>query len=263
MSDIRDLLYPDDPHQPKDAYVSARQGQKKALPKRFYAEVTVEAGEGGYLILLDGKRARTPGRHLLALPTRGAAELVAAEWAAQVTHIDPADMHVTRIANVGIDRVDAVRDEILDEIVKYAGTDLVCYRADSPDALIARETAQWSPVLEHARRHHDARFLIAEGIGFTMQPPAALDAVRAAYARIRQPIGLAAAHTLVTLSGSALIPLAVLDGAMDAEAAFGAASVEEDWNTHLWGEDEEAAFRRTRRWQEFSAAAGLLKAVIP
>lgn len=261
MTDLRDLLYPEDPHQPKDAYVSARQGQKRALPKRFYQNVTVEAGEGGFLVLLDGKRARTPARHFLALPTKAAAELVVAEWAAQVAEIDPTEMHATRIANIGIDRIYQVRDEVIDEIVKFAGTDTVCYRAEAPDGLVARETAVWTPVLDHARTHHAARFVLSQGIGYAEQPAEALAAIRAAYARTQNPIALAALHTLVTLAGSALIPLAFADGALDAEAAYAATSVEEDWNIQFWGEDAEASFRRARRRAEFLAAAGLFLAI--
>ena len=263
MSDMRDILYPDDPSQPKDAYVSARSAMKKAMPKRFYTVVTVEAGEGGFLVLLDGKRARTPGRNLLALPNAAAAQCVADEWAAQGETIEPADMHATRIANVGIDRVDAVRDEVIAEIVKYAGSDLVCYRAEGPDGLVARETAAWTPVLDHVRNRHGARFVLSQGIGFAAQPAAALAAVEAACRRFDNPIALAALDTLVTLSGSALIPLALADGALDAETAFAAASVEEDWNTHLWGEDAEAAHRRARRRAEFLAAARLLASLAP
>lgn len=261
MSDIRDLLYPDDPAQPKDAFVSARQAMKKPLPKRFYKDVTVEPGEGGHLILLDGKRARTPARNLLALPTDAAAQLVAAEWAAQTTEIDPAEMHATRIVNIGLDRVGAVRAEVIDEIVKYAGTDLVCYRADAPEGLVTRENAAWNPVLEHVRRHHGARFVLSQGIGYAEQAPAALAAIRAAYGRVESPLALAALHTLVTLSGSALIALSFADGVITAEDAFAAASVEEDWNTHLWGEDAEAAHRRARRQREFMSAAALFRAL--
>ena len=261
MADIRDILYSYDPHQPQDAYVSARQGMKKALPKRFYTAVSVEAGEGGHLILLDGKKARTPARHPLALPNRAAADLVAAEWEAQVNEINPAEMHATRIANIGIDRVDEVRAEIIAEIAKYATTDLVCYRAEAPAELVIRESAAWDPVLHHIRARHGATFVLSQGIGFATQDAAAIDAVAQAAGRIADPIALAALQTLVTIAGSALIPLALADGALDAETAFAASSVDEDWNAQLWGADEEAEFRRARRWAEFSAAAGLLRAL--
>ena len=260
---MRDILYPESEvwQGGDEAVARARASQARVLPKRFYSTVTVEPGEGGHAVLLDGRRARTPGKALLALPSRAAAEIVAAEWAGQGDHIDPAEMHATRIANVGIDRVAAVRAAVIDEMAGYAGTDLVCYRAASPDGLVARETAAWTPVLDHIRSRHGARFALAEGIGHVAQDPAALAAVHAAYARFDDPVALAALSTLVTLCGSALIPLALVDGALDAEAAFAAAHVEEDWNTHLWGEDAEALARTARRRAEFMAAAGLLKAL--
>lgn len=261
MTDLRDLLYPDDPAQPKDAYVSARAGMKKKLPQRFYTAVTVEDAEGGFAIALDGRRVRTPGGAGLMLARRAAAELVAAEWAAQATEIDPAAMPATRIANVGIDRVGAVRDAVIAEMTAYAGNDLVCYRAGTPEELVAEEDASWAPVLDHALAKHGARFVLAEGIGPVDQPPASLAAVEAAFARVADPVALAALHTLVTIAGSALIALAFADRAMDAEAAFAAASVDEDWNARLWGADAEAEFRRARRWQEFSAAAALFRAL--
>lgn len=261
MTDLRDILYPNDPHQPQDAYVSARQGMKKPLPKRFYTSVSVEAGEDGYLILLDGKKARTPARHLLALPNRAAADLVAAEWDAQITEINPAEMHATRITNIGLDRVNAVRDEIIAEIAKYATTDLVCYRAANPQELVARESALWDRVLDHVRETHGVRFVLSQGVGYSEQDPAAIAAVADAAAKITDPVALAALHTLVTLAGSALIVLAFVDGALTAEEAFAAASLEEDWNAQLWGADEEAEFRRARRWAEFAAASALLRAL--
>lgn len=260
---MRDILYPESDvwQGGDDAVARARASQARPLPKRFYKDVTVEAGEGGFLVLLDGRKARTPGKNLLGLPNLAAAELVAAEWSGQGAHIDPAEMHATRIANVGLDRVAAVRDEVIDEMVKYAGTDLVCYRADAPDGLVARETAAWTPVLDHIRARHGARFILSQGIGHVAQEAAALAAVRAAFARFGSPVALAALSTLVTLSGSALIPLALADGALDADAAFSAAHVEEDWNTHLWGADAEAEARTARRRAEFMAAAGLMKAL--
>ena len=211
--------------------------------------------------MLFRSKARTPGKSLLKLPTRAAANVVAAEWAAQGEVIDPAEMHATRIANVGIDRVEAVRAEVIAEIVRYAGSDLVCYRADGPEGLIERESTAWDPVLRHARDVHGARFVLSQGIGHAEQPEAALAAVEAAFAAVADPVALAALHTLTTLSGSALIVLMLRDGALAAEAAFLASSVEEDWNVHLWGEDGEATLRRARRRQEFLAAAALLKAL--
>ena len=258
---MRDILYPDEPEQPKDAYVSSRKAMEKTLPKRFFADASISAGPEGFRILLDGKIARTPGRNVLALANAYAAELVCAEWRAQDTVINPALMHATRIANVGIDRVPAVRDEVIDDIAKYAASDLVCYRAGEPAGLVERENAHWNPVLEHIRGRHGAQFMLSEGIGYASQSDAARAAVRRAVAAIAEPVALAAFHTLTTIAGSVLIALALHDGALDVRAAFDAASVEEDWNVHLWGEDAEATARRARRQVEFLAAAALLKSL--
>lgn len=259
---MRDILYPDDPDQPRDAYVSARKSMARPLPKRFYTAATVGERDGRFAILLDGKPALTPARHPLALPTPEAAAIVAAEWEARTDTIDPLEMHATRLANVGIDRIAAVRDEVIDDAAKYARSDLTCYRAAAPDGLVARETAQWDPVLAHVRHLYGATFMLSEGIGFAEQNEHAVSAVRDAVADIADPVALAAFHTLTTLGGSVLIALALRDGALDAEAAFDAASIEEDWNAHLWGEDAEAAERRARRKAEFLQAAALLRSLV-
>lgn len=260
---MRDLLYPED-HAWRggdDAVERARSSLQRPLPKRFYAEVTIAETEEGFAIALDGRTARTPAKRRLALPTRAAAELVAADWAAQKHVIDPADMHVTRIANVGLDRIGEVREQVIAEIMRYAASDLVCYRAGGPDGLVARESAAWDPVLDHARTRHGARFVLSQGIGHAPQSAEALDAVERAFAAVASPIALAALHTLTTLAGSALITLALLDDAIAADDAFSASSVEEDWNGQLWGADDLAAERRARRRTEFLAAASMLKAV--
>lgn len=259
---MRDLMYPEGEtwQGGEDAVARARASQQRPLPKRFYKKVAVVPTEGSFGIALDGRVVRTPGRNLLRLPSAAAAELIAAEWQAQVDVIDPATMHATRMANVGIDRVDAAREAVVDEIVRYAGSDVSCYRAEGPEGLVTRESAAWDPVLEHARRTHGARFILAQGITHAEQPETALAAVRAALAGITDPAALAAFSTLTTLSGSALIALAVLDGAITDDAAFSASTVEEDWNAHLWGEDADAAAKRVLRRAEFVAAAQLLRA---
>lgn len=262
---MRDLLYPDDNgwRGGEDAVARARSSLQRPLPKRFYTTVAVEPGTDGFLVTLDGRKARTPAKNLLALPNRAAAEIVASEWEAQRAVIDPADMHATRIANIGIDRVDAVRDDVLAELERYAASDVVLFRADGPKALVAYESAAWDRVLDHARARHGARFVLSQGLGHAQQSPAALAAVKAAFARVTCPIALAALHTLTTIAGSALIPLALLDGALEAEEAFSASSIEEDWNARFWGADALAEERRARRRTEFLSAAALLAALTP
>jgi chaperone required for assembly of F1-ATPase len=194
----------------------------------------------------------------LALPTRALAEAVAAEWEAQGERIDPATMPLTRLANSTIDGVIARQAEVRAEIVKYAGSDLLCYRAEGPEELIRRQAETWDPVLAWARAALGADFNVSQGVMPAAQPDAATEAV----ARARQPHGpfaLAAIHVMTTLMGSALLALAHAHGHLSAEAAWVAAHVDEDWQISQWGEDAEAKARRDRRWAEMQAASRLLE----
>lgn len=231
--------------------------QKPALPKRFYKNAEAVAEKGGFAITLDGRPTRTPAREPLVLPTEALGAAVAAEWNAQGETIDPATMPLTRIANVAIDGVARARDEVAAEIVKYAGSDLVCYRAEHPERLVAKQSLHWDPVLGFARDALKARFLLAEGVVFVGQPDEALEAVGAVIPR-DDVFTLTALNVLTTLTGSALIALAVLRGALDVDAAWAAANVDEDWNAELWGYDHEAAARRTAREIEMRAAAQMI-----
>jgi chaperone required for assembly of F1-ATPase len=194
----------------------------------------------------------------LALPTRALAEAVAAEWEAQGERIDPATMPLTRLANSTIDGVIARQAEVRAEIVKYAGSDLLCYRAEGPEELIRRQAETWDPVLAWARAALGADFNVSQGVMPAAQPDAATEAV----ARALQPHGpfaLAAIHVMTTLMGSALLALAHAHGHLSAEAAWVAAHVDEDWQISQWGEDAEAKARRDRRWAEMQAASRLLE----
>jgi chaperone required for assembly of F1-ATPase len=202
---------------------------------------------------------RTPGRKLLVLPTPALAGAVAAEWRGQGTHIDPATMALTTLVNTAIDRVAAEAAAVRAEIRAYAATDLVCYRAGTPATLAARQSAHWDPVLRWAETAIGARFVLAGGIVHVDQPPASLDAVDGALTPLA-PLHLAAVHVATTLTGSALVALALGGGALRADAAWTAAHVDEDWQAEQWGEDAEAARRRAHRRREFDAAALLLAA---
>ena len=150
------------------------------------------------------------------------------------------------------------REAVVSEIAKYAGTDLVCYRASEPEGLVAAQKSAWDPVLEWTRDALGARFLCAEGVQHTAQPPDAISAVRAEVAKASSPLALAALASATALSGSALIALALARGRLSADAAWMAAHVDEDWNVARWGEDEEATQRRGSRRAEFDAAAKVL-----
>ncbi len=246
-------------NQPLDPMESARQGGRPSLRKRFYERAHVaETGEGGDVqILLDGKPVKTPARRALAAPTRALAEAIAAEWQAQKDVIDPASMPLTRLANAAIDAVRTASLPVAEEITKYLGTDLLCYRADAPAALIDMQSAAWDPVLHWAREQFGARLVLAQGVVHVPQPREAIAAMRAA---IPDDFWrLAAVSSITTLTGSALLALALASSALEADAAWAAAHIDEDWQMSQWGKDVLALERRAFRETEFRAAVTVLK----
>lgn len=235
---------------------------RKPLPKRFYNEVSLSADEeGGFSVKLDGKLVRTPGASAVVLPNEAAALLVAAEYEAQGEHIDPATMPVTRLVNTAIDGVAVHCQAVLEDVLRYSTGDLLCYRAASPERLVALQAEAWDPVLDWAQEHMGAHFVLAEGVIHVEQPREAIAAVSAYLRQKNDPFRLAALHIMTTLTGSALLALAVEAGALDPLAAWNAAHVDEDWNISLWGEDGEAAQRRAFRERDMMAAAKLLAAL--
>lgn len=238
---------------------AAQRLARPELPRRFYKSAAAAPHEDGHALFLDGKLVRTPGRRPLAVTDRAVAEAVAAEWEAQAERIDPATMPLTRILHSAIDRVAEEADAVRAEIVKYAGSDLVCYRAEGPEGLVAAQSAAWDPIVTWARQVLGARFILAEGVVFATQDSAALAAVDRALAPL-DPVSLAAVSVVTTLTGSALIAVMLLKGALTLEQAWAAAHVDEDWQESQWGADEMAAKRRRGRFEEMRAAAMLLGA---
>ena len=234
---------------------AAQAGMKASLPKRFYEAAGIEERDGLYQLTLDGRPARTPGRQPLAVPNRDLAAALAAEWDRQGPEINPSSMPVTRIVNSTIDGVTNRQDEVVDDLVRYAGSDLVCYRAGEPVRLVEAQNAAWNPVLDWARDRHGARFALAEGVIHVAQPAEAEEAVRAALEPLRSPLRLAALHVMTTLTGSVLIALAHAGGAITADEAWAAAHVDEHHQESVWGEDHEAMRRREAREADFRAAS--------
>lgn len=239
-----------------------RENPAPHLPKRFYKDVGVEPRDGGFAILLDGRPVRTPHKNHLQVPTAALAEAIGDEWRAQGEYIDPATMHLTRLANTAIDAVSAKMPEVANEIVAFAGSDLLCYRAEGPRDLVHRQAAAWDPVLRWVGERIGATFTIVEGIMPVSQPAETLSAVAAAIAPL-DAFRLSALHVMTTLAGSAVLALARLMGRLSADQAWTAAHVDEDWQIAQWGEDAEAAARRKRRHAEFSAASRLLDLLGP
>lgn len=238
---------------------AAQAGTRAPQPKRFYKEAGVEERDGAFHLTLDGRTARTPARQPLAVPARGVAEAMAQEWAEQRDEIDPTTMPVTRIVNSALDAVQARRAEVIDDVVKYAASDLTCYRAGGPARLVAEQNVSWDPVILWAKDTMNVQFALAEGVIHVPQPQAALDAVRARVQAVESPIALAALHVMTTLTGSVLIALAHAAGRLDADEAWRAAHVDELYQESVWGEDYEAATRRQRREAEFKAASRVFR----
>ena len=257
LNDLDAQKYLSDP----DPIRRAQSQMKTQLPKRFYKHVAVTAADNGFAVHLDGKPVRTPGRNVLILPTEKAAGLVAEEFSAQEEKIDPSTMPVYRLVNTAMDGVAADPVAVRDDIAKFASSDLLCYRADAPAALIERQARAWDPVLDWARLELGAHLVLAQGVVHVEQPMRAMDAIGAHLALRKDPLRLAAMHLMTTLTGSALLALAVAAGAIDAEAAWAAAHVDEDWQAEQWGQDSEAMARRAYRKRDMMAATSLLVAL--
>ena len=240
-----------------DPIEASRRNMRPPLPRRFYGAATIDESDGGFRVLLDGRPARTPARNTLTAPTHALAQAIAAEWQAQAETIDPATMPLTRLANSILDGVAAAPEPVAAEIEKYLGSDLLFYRAEGPQGLLERQAQHWDPILDWARETLDARFVLAQGVVYTAQPQAAL--AKACAIIPRDPWRLGAIHSITTLTGSALIALAMLEGVLTTEDAWQAAHVDEDWNMDQWGRDEIALARRARRLAEFEAAATVAK----
>lgn len=239
-----------------------KEALRAPLPKRFYRHATVAEAQAGtgrdaFRVLLDDRPLKTPGKRDLAVPTKALADAIAAEWAAQETHINPANMPLTRLANTAIDAVADSMPAVAADIVAYAASDLLCYRAESPAELVHRQAVAWDPVLAWAREALGTRFVLTEGVIPVAQEVAALEQVAAALAAY-DPFALSALHVMTTLTGSALLALANARGACSAAEAWAAAHVDEDYQIELWGSDVEAEARRAMRRREFEASSRLL-----
>lgn len=229
------------------------------LPKRFYKATSVASTPDGFAVQLDGRPVRTPSKRPLAVPSAELAAALADEWERQQDVIDPATMPLTRILNSAIDGVQGREDEVRDEIAKYASSDLLCYRADHPEALVALQSAAWDPVLDWAKNQYGVSLRVTTGLMPVPQEAAEIARLRAALAS-EGTLVVTALHVMTTLTGSALLALAHRHGALDADGAWSAAHVDEDWQISQWGEDAEAARRQAHRKKEFLSASQVMQA---
>ena len=244
---------------PLDPQEAVRRATRVPQRKRFYAEAAVAKADDGFAITLDGRPIKTPSGRIVSVPSRVIADEIAGEWKAQKETIDPLTMPMTRFANSVVDAVVDRIGLVRDDVAKYLQSDLLFYRAGHPEALVAREAHHWNPVLFWAAEAFGAHFILAEGVVHVRQPEQAVEAARAALPD--EPWRVAAAHVVTTLTGSALLALALAHGRLDAASVWTAAHVDEDWNAEQWGRDEEAESRRAARFTDFSAAARILRAL--
>lgn len=227
--------------------------------KRFYKETGVDEGEGGFRVLLDGKPMRTPAKAVLVVPTRALAEAIAAEWAAvpEKAEINAAHLPLTRLAATGIDRVVSRRDEVIADTSKYAGSDLLCYRAAGPDSLVGLQRERWDPLLAWTAERHGAHLVTAQGISFVDQPVEARARLHEAVAA-HGDLALSALYNLTHTAGSVVIALAVSDGRLDGAGAFTAAQTDELYQVDRWGDDPIAEKQREGVRRDIEAAARFL-----
>jgi chaperone required for assembly of F1-ATPase len=229
---------------------------------RFWESAEVEPTPAGFRIALDGKPVRLPGGTELCLPTRKLAEAVAAEW--QVAggrkggRTSYADLPLTRIAGTGQVRIAPDPEPVVLELARYGESDLLCYRAAAPEALVARQAERWQPWLDWAARHYGARLSVTTGIVHVPQPAEALAALAAALAKL-QPLALAALGVAVPALGSLVLGLALAEGALGPAEAYALATLDEAYQEEFWGADAEALARRQRIGEEVAVAARLLE----
>jgi chaperone required for assembly of F1-ATPase len=248
-------------HGRADPVKAAQEAMRTPLPRRFYKTAGVAPEGDGHAVQLDGRTAKTPGRAPLLLATEAAAQMVADEFAAQGETIDPASMPCFRLVNTAIDGVATDPQAVLEDVVRFFGTDLLCYRAGEPETLVAAQREKWDGPLAWAEEMAGSRFALAEDVMHVAQPRETLAAMGVHLRQIADPVALAALHSMTTLTGSAILALGTLRDAWSAEEAWTAAHVDEDFNISQWGEDAEAKARRARRWTEMNAAARMAAAL--
>ncbi|HEY9553036.1 ATP12 family chaperone protein [Allosphingosinicella sp.] len=220
--------------------------------KRFYKKAAVRPAEGQFEILLDDRPVKTPARNALRVPTEGLGRAISEEWNAQGEEIDPRSMALTGLANAAIDRIAPNPDRFAAGLARYGESDLLCYRADGPDSLVELQSERWDPILAWGRRRFDIDFEVVCGIIHRPQNASTLRQLTHTVAA-RGPFELAALSPLVTIGGSLVIALALAEDAIDLDAAWAAATLDEAWQAEHWGEDPEAAAAFEARRREFAA----------
>lgn len=226
--------------------------------KRFWTSAAARPAAGGWEIALDGRPVRTPARAALILPTAALAEAIAGEWQAQGQEVDPRAMPLTGLANAAIDKVAPARAAFAERLAAYGGSELIAYRADGPDSLVAMQQAAWDPWVRWFAQRHDAALTLTTGIMHVAQPAETLRRVAAAYAAF-DDFHLAALDPVVTITGSAVLGLAMAEGLLTADEAYDAGHVDARWQEEKWGRDPLAAAAEATRRADLASAARFLR----
>ena len=228
--------------------------------KRFWTDVMLEQADGGWTIALDRRLLKTPARHTLLVGERALGEAIAAEWRSCGETIDPRAMPLSGLANAAIDHVAPMSERFAVDLAKYADADLICYRTEHPLKLVEAQAAAWDPLLDWARQRFTIDFVVTAGIVPVPQPPAAVASLGAALGAA-SPFALAGLSPIITIGGSLITALALLEQAIDAATAWAAVSLDEQWQIEQWGADDEAVASLANRHQDFDAAARFLALV--
>ncbi|NKB52733.1 MAG: ATPase [Rhizobiaceae bacterium] len=258
---MADILGERDDNVPETPTRVSEPSRKSQLPKRFYKDVVVAEEDGLHVVKLDERPVKTPGKSPLGSTSAEIARTMAAEWRDQIDVIDPLTMPVTRLVNTAIDGVASDLQVVQEDIVRFASSDMLCYRADGPSGLDDLHREHWDPLIDWCHVALGARFSLAQGIVFVEQPAEAMTAFNGHVGQIVDPTALAACHLVTTLTGSAIIAMAVYKGEIDLDEAWKIAHVDEDWNISHWGEDEDAKERRVARFVDMKAACTCIAAI--
>lgn len=246
-----------------DGYGRAQHLNRVELPKRFYTDVAAGPVDGGFVVTLDGRPVKTPGRKIpVVVPVAPIATAMAGEWAAQGEFINPGSMPTVRLINSAIESGEASTPAFRQEIIKFAGGDLLLYRAETPQPLVAAQEQHWDGALVRLARHFGVSFQPTFALQHQPQPQVTLDRLAAALDG-EHLITLTAMVSMTGLTGSGLLTLGYWHRLLDADAIWAAAHVDEDYQITQWGEDEEAAARRAMRRVEFDTAVAVLEAMRP
>ena len=257
---MRDQLSDIHQHQ-NDGYGRAQHLNKVELPKRFYKEVAAGPFETGFVVTLDGRPVRTPGKKLTVIvPSAAIATAMAAEWAAQGEFIDPASMPTVRLINSAVESGEDLIPEFRAEIVKFIGSDLLLYRAEGPSELVSEQELHWDKTLVAVARHFGVSFQPTIGIIHQTQPQPTLDRLAEAL-QGENLFVLTALVNITGLTGSGVLALALWHRLLTPDQVWAAAHVDEDYQISQWGEDEEASERRRKRRVEFDVAVAVLDAL--